>query len=108
MEQTHIFSLHTIIEIFKSIKKKLFCAFIDFEKGFDSVWRIGLWNKILLNGNINGKCFRIIKNMYDGIKAQIKVNGSLSASFPCQLGVRQGENLSPFLFERFSILSFNA
>ena len=36
--------------------------------------------------------------MYNGIKAQIKFNGDLSETFSCQLGVRQGENLSPFLF----------
>ena len=36
----------------------MYCAFIDFEKAFDSVWRIGLWQK-LLSSNINGKCFRI-------------------------------------------------
>ena len=97
----HIFTLHTIIEIFKNLKKKLYCAFIDFEKAFDSVWRIGLWNKLLVNSNIDGKCFKIIKNMYNGIKAKLKINGSLSSSFPCQLGVRQCENLSPFLFSVF-------
>ena len=97
----HIFTLHTIIEIFKNLKKKLYCEFIDFEKAFDSVWRIGLWNKLLVNSNINGKCFKIIKNMYNGIKAKLKINGFLSGSFPCQLGVRQGENLSPFLFSVF-------
>jgi hypothetical protein len=36
--------------------------------------------------------------MYNGIKAQIKFNGDLSETFSCQLGVRQGENVSPFLF----------
>jgi hypothetical protein len=36
--------------------------------------------------------------MYNDIKAQIKFNGDLSETFSCQLGVRQGENLSPFLF----------
>jgi hypothetical protein len=35
--------------------------------------------------------------MYNGIKAQIQFNGDLSETFSCQLGVRQGENLSPFL-----------
>jgi hypothetical protein len=97
----HIFVLHMIIELFKISKKQLFCAFIDNEKAFDSVWRVGLGNKILLNGNIDGKCFRIINNMYNGIKAQIKFNGDLSETFSCQLGVRQGENLSPFLFSMY-------
>jgi hypothetical protein len=27
----------------------MFCAFIDFEKAFDKVWRDGLWYKLLLN-----------------------------------------------------------
>lgn len=46
---------------------KLYCVFIDIEKVFDFVWYIGLWNKVLLN-NIDGKCFKIIINMYKGIK----------------------------------------
>ena len=89
-----------LIEIYKSMSKKLYCAFIDFESAFDKVWRLGLWNK-LLTSNIDGKCFRIIKNMYNGIKAKIKLHGSTSDSFLCEMGVRQGENLSPFLFSIF-------
>lgn len=96
----HIFTLHMLIEIYKNMKKKLYCAFIDFESAFDKVWRLGLWNKLLTN-NIDGKCFRIIKNMYNGIKARIKLNGMTTDTFPCELGVRQGENLSPFLFSIF-------
>ena len=42
--------------------------------------------------------FQSYQKYDNGIKSQIKVNGSLSASFQCQLGVRQGENLSSFLF----------
>jgi hypothetical protein len=33
----------------KKKKKKLYCAFIDFAKAFDTVWRNGLWNKLLIN-----------------------------------------------------------
>ncbi|MES9879298.1 MAG: reverse transcriptase domain-containing protein, partial [Sedimenticola sp.] len=57
------YSTTTLIEILKARKQKLFCSFIDFSKAFDSVWRAGLWQKLLKN-EINGKMFRIIFNMY--------------------------------------------
>ena len=43
----------------------------------------------------------IIKSMYQNIKSKVKFNGTLSDSFECQLGVRQGESLSPFLFSMY-------
>lgn len=79
-------------------KKKLFCAFIDFKQAFDTVWRNGLWCK-LLNYGINGKCLKYITNMYKGIKS--RMNGTVSDFFSCNVGVRQGENLSPFLFSLY-------
>ena len=36
--------------------------------------------------------------MYQGIKSCVSVNGKISTFFQCSMGVRQGENLSPFLF----------
>ena len=74
----HIFTLHALTEILKSRNKKLFCAYIDFQKAFDSVWRIGLWMKLLGN-SINGKCFKIIYNLYQNIKSGIKYSGKQSA-----------------------------
>ena len=96
----HIFTLNALIELFKSKKKRLFCTFIDFSKAFDTVWRIGLWDK-LLEGSINGKMFRIIHNMYQGIKSSVSIRGEHSAFFACDCGVRQGENLSPILFSLY-------
>jgi hypothetical protein len=46
----------------KRKKKRLYCAFIDFAKAFDTVWRNGLWNKVLIN-QINGKMYNIIFDM---------------------------------------------
>jgi hypothetical protein len=43
----------------KNKKKKLYCAFIDFAKAFDTVWRKGLWHKLLGN-EINGKMYKVI------------------------------------------------
>jgi hypothetical protein len=36
-----------LVRILKRKKKKLFCAFFDFEKAFDTVWRDALWYKLL-------------------------------------------------------------
>ena len=96
----HIFSLYTLIETSKYMRKKLYCTFIDFEKAFDRVWRLGLYNKILFS-HIDGKCFNVIVSMYNGIKSNIVLNGKCSDYFSCNIGVRQGENLSPFLFSIF-------
>ena len=96
----HIFTLHHLIDILKKRKKKLYCAFVDFEKAFDMVPRTLLWYKLLQN-NINGKFFRIIYEMYQGLKSIILVNNKQSALFPCNIGIRQGENLSPILFSLY-------
>ena len=39
--------------------------------------------------------------MYRNIKSCVSVNGKSSNFFPCNIGVRQGENLSPLLFSIF-------
>ena len=41
------FVMHALIEYLNVRKMKLFCAFIDLLKAFDSVWRVGLWSKLL-------------------------------------------------------------
>ena len=42
----------------------MYCAFVDFEKAFDKVWRVAaLWYKLLLN-NINGTMYNFIVNIY--------------------------------------------
>ncbi|XP_061167256.1 uncharacterized protein LOC133176104 [Saccostrea echinata] len=39
--------------------------------------------------------------MYIGIKSMINLNGTIKDYFNCNVGVRQGENLSPFLFSLY-------
>jgi hypothetical protein len=51
----------------------MYCAFVDFEKAFDNIWRVALWYKLLLN-NINGKMYNFIVNMYNSIKSCIVYN----------------------------------
>lgn len=96
----NIFVLHTLISLYLSSGKKLYCTFIDFRKAFDTVWRTGLWTKLQRSG-IRGKCFNVIFNMYNNIKSCVQYRNEKSDFFPCMVGVRQGENLSPFLFSIF-------
>ena len=96
----NILTLQFLSQSLLSNRKKLFCAFIDFKQAFDTVWRDGLWYKLIKSG-INGKCFDYIRNMYEGIKSLIRMNGRTTEFFNCNVGVRQGENLSPFLFSLF-------
>ena len=96
----HIFNLHTIIQLCFAKGKKQYCTFVDYAKAFDTVWRKALWFK-LINSEITGKCLNIIVDMYNGIKSVTKLNGKISDTFLCNVGVRQGENLSPLLFAIF-------
>ncbi len=86
----NLFILHTLVNIMKCKKKKLFCAFIDFAAAFDTIWRDGLWNKLLIN-QINGKMYNVIFNMYSGIKSRVVYNCNKTEYFACNVGVRQGE-----------------
>ena len=61
----HIFVLNSLIEIMQKSEKKLFCAFIDFSQASDSIWRGGLWRKLLLrpvNGPIHSKLESLINS----------------------------------------------
>ena len=42
-----LFSLKTIIDQYKIKKKKVFAALIDLRKAFDTIWRAGLFYKLL-------------------------------------------------------------
>ena len=93
----HIFALQILANYYKDTGKQLYCAFVDYSKAFDFVDRTYLWQK-LLNSNVNGKILNVIRNMYKNAKSHVSIKNILSDPFPCQVGVRQGENLSPLLF----------
>lgn len=96
----HIFNLKCLIDLYLFRGRKLYCAFIDYKKAFDSVNRAYLWQKLLSN-NIDGKMFKIIHGLYANAKSCVKINHMKSTPFLSNVGVRQGENLSPVLFSLF-------
>ena len=57
-----ILVLNSIISQTLNNKKRLYCAFVDFQTAFDSIKRCKLWYKLSKIG-IKGKMLRIIHNM---------------------------------------------
>ena len=92
--------LKCLIDLCKFRKRKLFCAYVDYEQAFDKINRKALWHK-LIQSNISGKLLNVIKSMYANIKSCVSNDGMMSDFFSSGVGVRQGENLSPILFALF-------
>ena len=70
---------------------------LTIKKPYDLVDRSSLWCKLIAHG-INGKVINVIYNLYLNAKSCILSESKISDSFKCNIGVRQGENLSPKLF----------
>jgi hypothetical protein len=76
--------------IFKSlsVKKRLYCCFVDYIKAFDSVQRVMLWYKLYHIG-IRCKLLQVIKSMYSNVTTCVQVDGF--NYFTNELGLIQGK-----------------
>ena len=96
----HVFTLKTLIDDSFKNKQKLYACFVDFKKAYDTVWRKGLFYKLLSYG-ISSKFVNLMKDMYSGIQLCISLSNGLSMPFKSLVGLKQGCNLSPLLFNIF-------
>ena len=71
--------------------------FIDFEKAYDSVRREVSYN-ILIEFGIPRKLVRLIKMCLTETYSRVWVGRKLSDRFPIRNGLKQGDALSPLLF----------
>ena len=96
----HIFVLNELINLYLVDRCRLYGCFVDYKQAFDRILRVLLWQKLIAT-EINGNIITVIYNMYNNAKSCVKQQTLISGFFPCDIGVRQGENLSPFLFAIF-------
>ena len=96
----HLLVLKTLIDIYNKKGKKLYTCFVDYQKAFDSVWRAGLFYKLLKYG-MSRDIVNIIKNMYAKTSTCLKMGDEITPQFRTYCGVRQGCILSPKLFNLF-------
>lgn len=92
-----IFILKEIISKYWEFNKEFFAIFIDFQKAYDSVNREKVWRKMDSFG-IPRKLINLAKLSIADSTCSVRVNGQVSEPFRINSGVRQGDGLSPILF----------
>ena len=98
----HMFALRALIDKYLNSKQTLYGVFVYFKKAFDSVIHVGMLLKLYKAG-IRGNIYYLVKDMYLNVRPllQVKVDNFLTDSFISEIGVRQGDIMSPNLFKLF-------
>ena len=96
----HIYVLKTLITKYTKNKGRLYAAFIDFRKAYDTVNR-ELLLKNLEEYDIRGKLWNNIKSIYNLVKYTIKIGNRAMNPITSNLGLKQGCPLSPLLFNLY-------
>ena len=80
--------------------RRFILGLLTLKKAYDTVWRDGLLYKLLKNG-ISGKFYNVIESMYQTSECCVKVDQAVTEFFKNNIGVKQGEVLSPLLFNLY-------
>ena len=92
------FTLNAFVDKYLSKNgNKLYVAFVDFKKAFDSVHRKKFW-QVLRNAGIAGNLYRVNQSIYYSMLSCVCANGSFTSFFECPIGIKQGCLLSPISF----------
>ena len=93
----HVYLLKTLVEKTFHKKEKLYAAFIDFKKAYDTVNREKLLKKLRDIG-LSGTFLKNIKSLYAKTEYKIKLKNRVLDAISSNLGLKQGCPLSPILF----------
>lgn len=92
----HLQVITQIIEKTNEHEMPMYLAFVDYEKAFDSVEHAGIIDA-LVKHQIESAYIETISNAYNNGTSVIRLDKQ-SDKFPIQRGVRQGDTISPKLF----------
>jgi hypothetical protein len=96
-----VVSLYEIAQRRKlKLGKATYAAFIDFRKAFDTVPHGALFHKLWSVG-VRGASLRFIRRLYASSTIKVLVGSQCTGDIRQEKGVRQGDPLSPILFDVF-------
>lgn len=92
-----VFVMRQVVEKSIEYNRPAFLCFVDLHKAFDRVRLEDIIN-MLYNRGIPTNLVRTIRDVYSGSSIQVRMSGKLSEKIPVNSGIRQGDSLSPLLF----------
>lgn len=92
-----IITLKLVMDVYKRRQKQLVITFVDFKKAYDCIHRSSMM-KILRNFGLHPKLIKMIQLTLTNTKSKVKFRGEISEPFTITTGLRQGDGLSPLLF----------
>ena len=94
----YIFCIRQILEKKWEYNEEVHQLFIDVKKAYDSVRREVLYYRILIEFGIPRKLVRLIKMSLTETYSRVRVGKYVSDRFPIRNGLKQGDALTPLLF----------
>jgi len=95
-----IFALRSTIDYFRDRGSTIYAASLDIRKAFDRVNHLKLFES-LKNTGLPSCILIILINWYSKLTVAVRWKNALSTSFGVSCGVRQGNSLSPSIFNVF-------
>jgi len=93
----HIYCIRQILEKKWEYNEDVHKLFIDFKKAYDSV-RVEVLYTILIEFGIPRKLVKLVKMSLTETYSRVRVGKNVSDRFPIRNGFKQGDALSPMLF----------
>jgi len=93
----HIFCIRQMLQKKWEYSEEVHQLFIDFKKAYDSVRREVSY-KIIIEFDIPRKLVRLVKMSLTETYSRVRVGKNVSDRFPIRNGLKQGDALSPMLY----------
>ncbi|XP_060518457.1 uncharacterized protein LOC132697179 [Cylas formicarius] len=92
-----IFTIRQLLEKSWEFKREVHQLFVDFRQAYDSITRESVWQALEGIG-VPKKIIRLTKICIENSKAKVRVGKNNTEAFSINNGLKQGDGLSPLLF----------